>query len=176
MFCRLSRETALKSPPQLQLHYNPAAGIEVPFRDFDQAIDTLYFPSKDSNASNARGTFLVDNLDLVGKIRHMTFELKSAFMPGTSGWGFSLYEVARLLQTLSVVIADSQRTAHNVNGRFTPPTRRCRLVDIADDVADSIIMTGSKYHKRVSSWKNKEDPQSLRSYIKSRHTNTRPNF
>jgi len=157
--CRASREVALKSP-HLHLRYNPAAGIKVPFRNFDPVIDTLYWSKHNWEAIYQ---FVGENTDLIGQIRHMAFDLTVAFVRG----GGSFSGKALSLQSISVVLPDSHSTSHNINGIITAPTRRCRLVDVPDDVVDRISVTNCKQHETVGVSEG-EDTQQLRLYMNTR--------
>lgn len=134
--CRASRRAALASG-QLRLRYSPTAGLDVPFRAFDPAIDTLYIGRWQTEVMVP---FLVcpENAPLARALRHIAIETAAAYPP--SDLAEIIRQSAVFLKTLSFLIPDSS-DSHPVAHSFLPPAGRFRLRDIPDDVVRRISLT-----------------------------------
>ncbi|KXX79427.1 hypothetical protein MMYC01_203514 [Madurella mycetomatis] len=134
--CRTSRRAVLKSG-QLRRRYSPTAGLDVPFRMFDPAIDTLYIGRWQTDVM-VRFLVRPENAPLARALRHIAIETAAAYPPS------DLAEVIRksaiFLKTLSFLIPDLS-DSHRLHS-FLPPAGRFRLRDIPDDVVRRISLTG----------------------------------
>ncbi|KAK0729579.1 hypothetical protein B0H67DRAFT_2593 [Lasiosphaeris hirsuta] len=143
--CAEARIAALKSG-YFRLRFSTSAGLHVPFRAFNPAIDTLYWGqhqhaiySKLAEARNSR---------LAASLRHIAIP-SSAFCSGGSRDALArlIQDYSPRLRTLTIVFAHSSPTADNwIREGFMPPARRCRLREIPSAVQDTMTVRGSTYY------------------------------
>lgn len=160
--CHEARTAALKSG-YIRLRFSTSAGLRVPFRAFNPAIDTLYWGQHQQSIYSTLAQ--TQNRELAASLRHIAIA-SSACCTGTSKDA-----VARLIQdqiprlrTLTLVFAHSSPvTVDNwIREGFLPPARRCRLREIPGTVQDTMTVRGSAYYNGSH---NAEIRTSLRFYL-----------
>ncbi|KAH8895445.1 hypothetical protein GQ53DRAFT_820276 [Thozetella sp. PMI_491] len=134
--CRRARASLISSRA-LRLRHSSIAGLDVPCRAFDPAIDTLYW---DQSQAGAMEVFLQqpENAALARSLRHLAVELPAIYPP--SRLAELIRQKAVFLRNLTLVVPDFSDD-YSVRTAFLPPARRCRLRDVPGAVSTKMTLT-----------------------------------
>lgn len=126
--CRDARAILLRSG-LVRLRYSQLAGFDVPCREFNPCIDTLYW---NRDQIEAMGIFFKEpeNVDLMCSLRHIAIELPGIY-PSLIPAPFLRTENT-FPRTVAFVVPDTSED-YSFRDSFLPPARRFKLRDIPED-------------------------------------------
>lgn len=169
--CHESRAFLQSKHSGMRFRESPAARCMVPFRRFRPELDIMHW-----SCWNAQYIMDMGGPRLFGhwwsEVRHLALDARGVHHP-TFSW--FIFDCLPKLETLSIVLADSSNN-NSVREHSKPPTRRCRLRPIPEDVAQNMTLTvdylGEKQCQSLCTFKDyirkHLDKEGERRYIEAR--------